>query len=242
MITETKIMITGINIFVRKLRGRGKFLRRCIDILTDYFWIRSLGFWEYDLTRTDAAWLKFRNENQLIRWRLATAEDCQDWSESGADGFSKEDCELLIQLLKSPEHFVLVGYKFRSKNENDNENKIETIPDCYAVCVTGKKPMTHRISFQMESNEGTIRTVYTRQGSRGQGFATQLYAEICCIAQEKGFNKLYVDIDTSNFASIRAAEKAGGILVPKMFFFELRFFKHSFGFVAGNYQNKFCKR
>ncbi|MDR1963266.1 MAG: GNAT family N-acetyltransferase [Planctomycetaceae bacterium] len=233
MITKliTKL-ITKMNLFARKLSSNGKYFRRFVDIFTDYLWIRSLAFWEFDLTLPDSQWKRFRTENDnFIRWSFATLEDCQCWSESGADGFSKDDCELLRQLIEQG-GFVLTGYA--------NFSVSPMIPDCYAACVTGLKPMTQHCFFRMEQNEGVIRTVYTRQQSRGRGLATRLYAEICCIAEERGFKKLFVDIDCSNLPSIRAVEKAGAGWNPQSYFWELRLFKHSFGFPARKFRQRFC--
>ena len=203
-----------------------KYIGRLVNILADHLWIRTLYCWEYDLHRTDAPWRS--PDDGTIHWSLATIEDCRNWSQLGGDGFSKDDCELLIRLIEQG-HFVLTG-----RGVVDQQ-----VPDCYAACVTGRKPMTHRCFFQMLPGEGAIRTVYTRMAVRGRGLATRLYAQMCRTASERGFDRLYVDIDSSNRASIRAAEKAGAFRIEKTTIYELRWLKRSYLLVCGTLRTRF---
>ncbi len=219
-------MITLMNRIAARLR-QTKYVGRLVNILTDYLWVRILYFWEFDLNRTDAPWRT--PDDGAVRWGLATVDDCRQWKRNDVDGFSPDDCELLIQLIEQG-NFVLAGF--------DNKNETN-IPDCYAACAVGTKPMTQRCGFHMEPNEGTIRTVYTRIHSRGRGLATRIYAQLCRIASERGFGKLYVDIDSSNRPSFRAAEKAGAIRMKGTTVYELRFLKRSYVFVRGSLRNRF---
>ena len=93
----------------------------------------------------------------------------------------------------------------------------------------------------MEPDEGTIRTVYTREQSRGRGLATQIYAELCCRAEEIGLTRIYVDIDFSNIASHRAAEKAGANRMQDAIVYETFFFKRAYIFVRGSLKSRFCR-
>jgi GNAT superfamily N-acetyltransferase len=226
-------MIACFNRLVRIVARQGRIPRRIVEIITNYCWMRTAGFWLFDLTRPGDSWRRFREQqDSIVRWELATVENCRRWSKSGADGFSSYQCELLIRLIEE-KHLVLVGYL------NDSDNGNLGVPDCYATLAFGRKPMTEQCSFYTEPDEGTIRTVYTRERSRGRGLATQIYAELCSLAEERGLTKVYVDIDFSNVASIRAAEKAGGILMRGVAVYYFVFFKRAYLFFAqGSLKNR----
>ena len=230
-------MITLINRLANYVAKQGRIPRRIIEILKSYCWVRVMRFWIFDLTRVDAPWRKFRKQSEsLIRWERATLENCRRWIQSGADGFTSWQGELMIQLIEQ-EHLVLVGYI------DNSDNSATQVPDCYATLAFGHKPMTQHCSFYMEPNEGTIRTVYTRERLRGRGLATKIYAELCCLAKERGLTKVYVDIDSSNIPSLRAAEKAGGVRMQDVVVYHFTFRKHIYQVWAqGSLKNRFGLR
>lgn len=212
--------ITNLNLLKNRLHDRGGIVARLIDVLTDYCWIRTVFFWEFDLTASGFS--QGRKKDEDIDWSLASSEDCRRWSGCGADGFEKEDCELLTELVKRGDRLV-VG-RLADSGE---------IPACYAVCAFGRKSMTRKYAFENGPKEGTIRTVYTRRDFRGRGLATRLYSEHCRIARESGLERLFVDIESSNVASYRAAEKAGAVRIATSTIYLFRFFKCSYIVAAG---------
>lgn len=228
-------MITRFNLFARKRREHGGLPGRFFDVLTDLCWVRTLGFWSFDLRRPDPPWSKFRDDS--IRWTFASTEDCRRWERTGSDGFSPDDCDLLVRLIEHGDR-VLVGRIAGIERENEAS---EDVPDCYAVRATGRKPMTERCCFRTEPGEAVIRTVYTRNVFRGRGLATRLYAEHCRLAAEDGLTALLVDIESSNTASIRAAEKAGAVRVAGTTFYWIRLLKHSFYFMTGGLRSRIEK-
>ena len=226
-------MITFINRLAIRVAERGRITAGIVRRIKNYCWIRTTGLWHFDLTRPDAPWRLFREQpDNTVRWEQATVENCRRWVESGADGYTSWRGELLIQLIEQ-KHLVLVGY---AKNPDDSNSQV---PDCYATLAFGHKPMTTQCSFYMEPDEGTIRTVYTREQARGRGLATKIYAELCCLAEERGLTRVYVDIDFSNIASYRSAEKAGAVRLRDIVIYETTFFKRAHIFVLGALKNRF---
>lgn len=217
-------MIRQLNLLALSLRKKGFPFQRAIDILYDWSWIRTLGFWQFDLDRTESV------QEPTLNWSFADEQDCLRWQSSGADGFDPAQCELFLELLRQNNR-MLIGRIDAS----------EDIPDCYAFCATGSKPMTQKMSFHLDPGEGIIRTVYTREHCRGQGLATRLYSHWVSLAKESGLSRLLVDIDLSNTASIRAAEKAGAVRIPTIFY-HIRFMKRSFSLTLGPMRNRIRNR
>lgn len=236
-------MITRLNLLVRRLSRQYWFAQRFFQILTDYCWPTVLGFWEFDLQEKDEA---PEQRDEQIYWHFASIDDCRRWNDSGADGFSKDDCGLLMSLIEKGDR-VLVGQlpqTLRQELYDDFSNGERTkwpedLPDCYAVCATDWKPMTDRVSFRMEKGEGIIRTVYTRTACRRRGLATRLYARWVKIASSEHFGRLFVDIETSNLGSIHAAENAGAVRLRSANFYCFRFFKRSYAWPTGSLRDRF---
>ena len=226
-------IVTFFNKLTRDVSGYGRLPRRIVGVVQDYCWIQTTGFWLFDLTRLDAPWRQFREQHdKTIRWELATIENCQLWDKSGTDGYTGWQYDLLIRLIEE-RHIVLVGY---TDNSDSSDSKV---PDCYGTLALERKPMTRQCSFYMEPNEGTLRTFYTRQQSRGQGLATRMFTEFCNLAAERGLTKVYADIDRSNIASFRAAEKAGAVRIQDITIYEFSFFKRKYIFVRGALKDRF---
>jgi len=224
-------MITFINRLANVVARQGRIPHRIVEILKNHCWVRPMGFWLFDLTRPDVPWRQFREQHDnTVRWELATVENCQLWNKSGADGYAGWRYDLFIRLIEE-KHIVLVGY---ANPDGDSQ-----VPDCYATLALGRKPMTQQCSFYMEQNEGTIRTVYTREQSRGRGLATRIYAELCCLAEERGLTKVYVDIDFFNIASYCAVEKAGAVRMRDVEIYETTFFKRKYILAWGSLKNRF---
>jgi len=226
-------IFTFINRLANTISKRGRIPRRIVEILKNYCWVRPVGFWLFDLTQSDAPWRRFREQHDnTVRWERATIERCRVWCESGADGFTGWRYDLLVRLIEE-KRIVLVGYAHNADN-NDPQ-----VPDCYTTLALGYKLVIRRCSFEMEPDEGAIQTAYTREQSRGRGLATRIYAELCCLAEELGLTKVYADIDLTNIASCRAAEKAGAFRMQDVIVYEITFFKHKYIVARGSLKNRF---
>jgi len=226
-------IVTFFNRLADIFASKGRVPRRIVGIYKRYCRILPTGFWVFDLTQSDAPWRRFREQqDNTVRWELATIEHCQLWGESGADGYTGWRYDLFVRLIEE-KHIVLVGY---TNNSDDGDSQV---PDCYGTLALGRKLMTRWCSFYMEPEEGTIRTIYTREQSRGRGLATRIYAKLCCLAEERGLTKVYVDIDLPNIASYRAAEKAGAVRIWDTVIYKLFFFKRVYLFAWGSLKDRF---
>lgn len=229
-------LVTLSNALVRRLSDRFGLLRRLFQILTDYAWMSVYYFWEFDLKDADRPW---RNVDlDSLRWKLATTEDCRSWIRNAVDGFSAADCNLLLSLIEKGDR-VLVGYLPDSRRkELYGTSSPDDLPDCYAACATIIKPITKSCSFQMQDGEGTVRTVYTRRAARGLGLARSLYAQWAETTAKEGFQRLFIDIESSNLPSIRAVEKAGAHRIDSFVFYQIRFFKRSYILPFGSLRSR----
>lgn len=231
--------ISNLNILVRRLSERSKLLKRLFQVLTDYAWITVYYFWEFDLKRSDKPWERINVDS--IHWVIATAEDCRRWNRNEADGFFPDDCELLLSLIEKGDRLLVGRLPDEVREKLYDKCSSDDPPDCYAVCATGIKPLTQSCFFQMHEGEGTVRTVYTRKVARGQGLATALYAKWAELTASDNFDRLFIDIESSNVPSFRAVEKAGANRIDSFVFFQIRLFKRSFVLPFGSLRQRFIQ-
>ena len=228
-------MITFLNRLANSVARQGRMPRRIVAVLKKYCWIRRIGLWHFDLTRPDAPWRRFRQQNDnTVRWEKASPENCRVWGQSGADGYIPWQCEWLIRLIEEG-HLVLVGY------DNLSDGGDPQVPDCYVALAFGHKTMTKRCSFCMEPDEGMILNAYTRERSRRRKLATKILAELCCLAEERGLTKVYTDIDLSNTASQRAVENAGGVRIRNAVIDRIYFCQTQYILARGPLKDRFRK-
>ena len=229
-------MITFINKLSRKIIARGGIPGKVAGRLQRVFWLRTYGVWMSDLATPDVPQLSCREQHAgSVHWELATIEDCLLWSQSGADGFAPWQCVMMSKCIEE-NRLVLVGYE---NAENDPAKRVLQVPDCYAILACDRKCVGTRCFFYAESGESVIHNLYVREQSRGRGLATRIYAEVHRRAQEYGLTKMYADIDLSNIASYKTAEKAGAVRIQDAIIYRVSFFKRSYIFARGSLKDRF---
>ena len=220
-------MITFLNKIARKYREKNYFFRRFFDILTDNLWVDKMVILKFDLDKID---LKKKHEKIEVRWNLATEEDCEKWFQEGACGFEGIYEKAMIRSLQRND-WVLLGYCETSEGIWK--------PQCHLSCVFHKAALPSG-PFQLRDDEGYIFSVFTTPSVRGCGLAAGCLQELCRIATEQSFKRLFINISTANTSSIRSAEKAGSELTDT-FFFHIRFLKKSYILSYGKYKDRFVK-
>ncbi len=213
-----------MNMLARKLREKNYFFRRLFDIWTDYLWLDKMVILQFDLSNVDTS---KRLEKTDVRWSLATVKDCQAF-------FEKEPSwanPLFLKFIKQGD-WVLTGH---CGDQDNNETW-----DCHAACVFRSKPMSEAVSFQVDAKEGFILIVHTREIKRGLGLAASCIAEICRRAEDRGCDRLYIDISTANAPSLRAADKVGAAFTDS-YYYLFRFLKKSYLFPFGSLKRRFIR-
>jgi len=221
-------MITFINKVAIKLQRKNYFFKRFFGILTDNLWVNTIVFYKFDLDKIDLA---RKHEKIEVRWKLATKEDCEKWFTGEPDAFPVVSKKRFLQLIENGD-WVLLGERI--------SDSMEPKPVTHAACAFRQKPMTHSVDFRVQNLEGFIMAVFTDNEMRGQGLAAGCIAEICRKAKEAGKQVVYIDISTTNFPSIRSAEKVGAIPCDTRYIL-FRILKRSFIFPFGSLSSRFEK-
>jgi GNAT superfamily N-acetyltransferase len=164
------------------------------------------------------------NNDNNITWKIATELDIDRMIYLGGYDIDSRREMFMKSFVQSSYEYLLLGMK---------DEMIHT----YAVCAVRAKRM-YGMFFRLEEDEAFISVCFTRQESRGQGWGPKCIREICRRCKTIGKKRVFIDISTANYPSIRSAEKADAHKTNSGYYC-IRIWKKDRLLPFGSYKNRF---
>ncbi len=210
-------MITLLNRLAHKYKSRGGVLARLWDIAMELCWIEKIVVFMFGKSKRDVS------DASPIVWRTATDLDVLNMAQAGDMGIDAKDPAYHLSLANAPNGMVV--------------GELDGTVVAYGCFVVGRKKFA-QLAFRLDHDEAFLLALYTRSAFRGQGLATQAIAHCLRLLGDRGYRTAYIDISTSNTASLRAAQKARAVDTHTVCY-RVRLLKHDFSFPRGCLKSRF---